>query len=48
VHEKYRSIAGQTAKEYQRVTDVRGVARDARFSLLDGLSTPDEVEGESQ
>jgi uncharacterized protein (DUF1330 family) len=34
--------------EYQQLIDVRGVAMDARFSLLDGLPRPTEDERESQ
>ncbi len=33
--------------EYQQLIDVRSVAMDARFSLLDGLPTPTEAERES-
>ena len=33
--------------EYQQLIDVRGVAMDVRFSLLDGLPTPTEGERES-
>ncbi len=33
---------------YQQLTDIRGVAMDARFSLLDGLPTPNDDERESQ
>ena len=31
-----------SSPEYQQLIDVRGVAMDARFSLLDGLPTPTE------
>ena len=34
--------------EYQQLIDVRSVAMDARFSLLDGLPTPTEDERESE
>ncbi len=34
--------------EYQQLIDVRGVAMDARFSLLDGLPTPTEEVRESK
>jgi uncharacterized protein (DUF1330 family) len=34
--------------EYQQLIEVRGVAMDARFSLLDGLPTPTEVERQSK
>ncbi len=33
--------------EYQQLIEVRGVAMDVRFSLLDGLPTPTEGERES-
>ena len=33
--------------EYQQLIEVRGVAMDVRFSLLDGLPTPTEAERES-
>ena len=31
-----------SSPEYQQLIDVRGVAMDARFSLLDGLPSPTE------
>ena len=34
--------------EYQQLIDVRGVAMDARLSLLDGLPTPTEEVRESK
>ena len=34
--------------EYQQLIEIRGVAMDVRFSLLDGLPTPTEVEGDSE
>ncbi len=34
--------------EYQQLIEVRGLAMDARFSLLDGLPTPTEDEGDSE
>ena len=34
--------------EYQRLIDVRGVAMDARFSLLDGIPAPTKDEGASE
>ena len=34
--------------EYQQLIEVRGVAMDARFSLLDGLPTPTEDQGDSE
>lgn len=33
-----------SSPEYQKLIDVRGVAMDARFSLLDSLPTPTEDE----
>ena len=33
-----------SSPEYQKLIDVRGVAMDARFSLLDGLPIPTEDE----
>jgi len=34
--------------EYQQLIDVRGVAMDARFRLLDGLPLPTKDEGDSK
>ena len=34
--------------EYQQLIDVRSIAMDARFSLLDGLPAPREGGGESE
>src|SRR5689334_3960274 len=34
--------------EYQRLVDVRSVAMDARFSLLDGLPAPTPTEDERE
>lgn len=34
--------------EYQELIAVRGIAMDARFSLLDGLPTPTDAEGGSK
>jgi uncharacterized protein (DUF1330 family) len=34
--------------EYQQLIEARGLAMDARFSLLDGLRTPTEDEGGSE
>ena len=34
--------------EYQQLIEVRGIAMDARFSLLDGLPTPTEEERDSE
>ena len=33
--------------EYQQLIEVRGIAMDVRFSLLDGLPTPTEAERET-
>jgi hypothetical protein len=46
--DKYSAVAGKTAKEHGGEAlansnwDVRSVAMDARFSLLEGLPTPTE------
>jgi uncharacterized protein (DUF1330 family) len=37
-----------SSPEYQQLIDVRRVAMDARFSLLDGIPTPTEREKASQ
>ena len=42
------AINWYNSPEYQQLIDVRGVAMDARFSLLDGLPRPTEDEKESQ
>ena len=34
--------------EYQQLIDVRRIAMNVRFSLLDGLSTPTDVGGDSE
>jgi uncharacterized protein (DUF1330 family) len=34
--------------KYQQLIDVRGNAMDARFSWLDGLSTPTQDDGPSE
>ena len=34
------AIEWYNSPEYQQLIDIRGVAMDARFSLLDGLPTP--------
>jgi len=33
---------------YQQLIDVRGIAMDARFSLLDGISAPTQDDGASE
>jgi uncharacterized protein (DUF1330 family) len=42
------AIRWYNSPEYQRLIDVRSVAMDARFSLLDGVPTPTEDERESE
>ena len=37
-----------SSPEYQQLMDVRSVAMDARFRLLDGLRAPTANEGESE
>jgi len=41
------ALTWYNSPEYQRLIDVRGVAMEARFSLLDGLPTSTEGERES-
>ena len=41
-------IKWYNSPEYQQLIDVRGVAMDARFSLLDGLPTPATAQGGSE
>jgi uncharacterized protein (DUF1330 family) len=41
------AIGWYNSPEYQQLIEVRSVAMDARFSLLDGLHTPTEAERES-
>ncbi len=41
------ALSWYNSPEYQQLTDVRGVAMDARFSLLDGLPTSTQGESES-
>src|SRR5437764_10221503 len=38
------TVRWYTSPEYQQLIDVRSVAMDARFSLLDGRTTPTEEE----
>jgi uncharacterized protein (DUF1330 family) len=40
--ERETALGWYSSPEYQELIDVRGVAMDARFSLLDGLPTPGE------
>ena len=42
------AIKWYSSPEYQQLIDVRGIAMDARFSLLDGLPTPAAAQGESE
>ena len=42
------AVSWYNSPEYQQLIDVRGVAMDARFSLLDGLPTRTEDESTSQ
>ena len=42
------AVGWYNSPEYQQLIDVRSVAMDARFSLLDGLPTPTEDVRESQ
>ena len=42
------AVRWYNSPEYQQLIDVRSVAMDARFSLLDGRATPTEDERESE
>ena len=42
------AVSWYNSPEYQQLIDVRSVAMDARFSLLDGLPTPTEDKRESE
>jgi uncharacterized protein (DUF1330 family) len=42
------ALSWYNSPAYQQLLDVRSVAMDARFSLLDGLATPTEAERESE
>jgi uncharacterized protein (DUF1330 family) len=42
------AVSWYNSPEYQQLIDIRSVAMDARFSLLDGLPTPTEDERESE
>jgi uncharacterized protein (DUF1330 family) len=42
------ALGWYNSPEYQQLIDVRSVAMDARFSLLDGLPTPTEDARESE
>ena len=41
------AVGWYNSPEYQQLIEVRSVAMDARFSLLDGLPSPTEAERES-
>jgi uncharacterized protein (DUF1330 family) len=41
------ALSWYNSPEYQQLIDVRGIAMDARFSLLDGLPAPTEGARES-
>jgi uncharacterized protein (DUF1330 family) len=42
------AVSWYNSPEYQHLIDVRSVAMDAPFSLLDGLPTPTQGERESE
>ncbi len=42
------ALGWYNSPEYQQLIEVRGIAMDVRFSLLDGLPTPTEDEGDSE
>jgi uncharacterized protein (DUF1330 family) len=42
------ALSWYNSPEYQQLIDVRSVAMDARFSVLDGLPAPTEGEKESE
>jgi len=42
------ALTWYNSPEYQQLIEARGIAMDARFSLLDGLPTPTEDKGESE
>ena len=42
------ALGWYNSPEYQRLIEARGLAMDARFSLLDGLPTPRHHEGASE
>jgi uncharacterized protein (DUF1330 family) len=42
------AVSWYNSPEYQQLIDVRSVAMDARFSLLDGLPTPTQAERQSE
>jgi uncharacterized protein (DUF1330 family) len=43
-----RALSWYDSPEYQQLIEARGLAMDARFSLLDSLPTPREDEGGSE
>jgi len=42
------ALGWYNSPEYQQLIEVRGIAMDVRFSLLDGLPTPTKDERESE
>jgi uncharacterized protein (DUF1330 family) len=46
--ERETALGWYNSSEYQQLIEVRGIAMDVRFSLLDGLPTPTEDEGDSE
>ena len=42
------ALGWYSSPEYQQLIEVRGIAMDVRFSLLDGLPSPTEDEGDSE
>jgi uncharacterized protein (DUF1330 family) len=42
------ALSWYNSSEYQQLIEARGLAMDARFSLLDGLPTPTQDEGDSE
>jgi uncharacterized protein (DUF1330 family) len=42
------ALSWYNSPEYQQLIEARDLAMDARFSLLDGLPTPTEDEGDSE
>ena len=46
--DREKALGWYNSPEYQQLIDLRSVAMDARFSLLDGLPTPTENSGDSE
>ena len=42
------ALGWYNSPEYRQLIEVRGVAMDVRFSMLDGLPAPTEDEGETE